>query len=74
MCVLTDITLHKKVGDDVVLQPGTDPSVAITSIIWRVEANIAMQFDGTEVDSYFHFRGNGVWGVGWEGGGPGFLF
>ncbi|XP_073318827.1 uncharacterized protein [Pagrus major] len=52
--------LYKKVGDDVVLQPGTasvtDP---ITTITWRYGPDLAMQWDGTDIDGYRHFKDRG---------------
>lgn len=47
--------LYKKVGDEVVLKPGTIP--VKPPIIWKEGNNIAMQWDGMETDSYRQFLG-----------------
>lgn len=51
-------TLYKKVGDEVVLEPGTT-SVTITSILWKDGPNIAVHWDGTETDRYRQFEERG---------------
>ncbi|KAG7502019.1 T-lymphocyte surface antigen Ly-9-like [Solea senegalensis] len=56
----SEITLYKKVGDDVILTP---PSVTapITSITWKVGLNMAVQWDDSEseVSYYRHFKERG---------------
>lgn len=54
--VLAVNTLYKKVGDKVVLQPGTVPDT-ITSIMWKDGPNIAVQWNGMNIDLYRHFKG-----------------
>ncbi|XP_035854515.1 carcinoembryonic antigen-related cell adhesion molecule 7-like isoform X2 [Sander lucioperca] len=53
----SEIPLYKKVGDDVVLKPGTT-SGTITNIMWKHGPNIAIQWDGTEFDYYLRSRLN----------------
>ncbi|KAF1371851.1 hypothetical protein PFLUV_G00273650 [Perca fluviatilis] len=62
LCVLlavvsadSEIPLYRKVGDDVVLKPGTI-STTITNIMWKHGPHIAIQWDGTEFDYYRHFK------------------
>ncbi|XP_076579154.1 uncharacterized protein LOC143315704 isoform X1 [Chaetodon auriga] len=54
----SEVTLYKKVGDEVVLQPGA-ASVAGATITWKDGANIAIEWDGTEIDRYRQFRERG---------------
>lgn len=54
--VLAVFTLYKKVGDEVVLQPGTVPDT-ITSVMWKDGPNIAVQWNGRNIDHYRHFKG-----------------
>ncbi|XP_074483030.1 cell adhesion molecule CEACAM1-like isoform X2 [Sebastes fasciatus] len=60
LCVLLAVVsadpvkkLYKKVGDEVVLKPGTIP--VKPPIIWKEGNNIAMQWDGMETDPYRQF-------------------
>ncbi|XP_078099969.1 uncharacterized protein LOC144512879 isoform X2 [Sander vitreus] len=62
LCVLlavvsadSEIPLYKKVGDDVVLKPGTTSGI-ITNIMWKHGVNIAIQWDGTDFDYYRQFK------------------
>lgn len=56
----SETTVYKKVGDEVVLQPGT-PSVTgtITSITWKDGLNIAIEWEGAEIDRYRQFEERG---------------
>lgn len=63
LCVLlaavsADTTVYMKVGDTVVLKPGTI-SGRITNILWKDGPNIAIQWDGMEIDRYRHFAERG---------------
>lgn len=50
--------LYKKVGDEVVLQPGT-PSAPVKSILWKVGPHLAMQWEGQDTESYRQFQDRG---------------
>lgn len=50
--------VYKKVGDEIVLQPGSD-YVSGTSIIWKHGSNIAMEWDGDTPDGYRQFKVRG---------------
>ncbi|XP_036947647.1 carcinoembryonic antigen-related cell adhesion molecule 7-like [Acanthopagrus latus] len=53
-------TLYKKVGDEVVLRPdAASVTGPITSITWKEGPNLAMQWDGTDIDKYRHFKERG---------------
>ncbi|XP_041822255.1 T-cell surface antigen CD2-like [Chelmon rostratus] len=57
---VSEITLYRKVGDEVVLQPGTAPVTgAITSIMWKDGPNIATEWDGMDLDLYRQFKERG---------------
>lgn len=58
VCADSDNTLYKKVGDDVVLKPDS-VSGAITNIMWKEGVNIAVQWEGTEVEPYRQFVDRG---------------
>lgn len=51
-------TVYKRVGDEVVLQSGAAAN-SFPSIIWKHGADIAMEFDGTDVDGYRQFLERG---------------
>lgn len=51
------IEIYKKVGNDVVLKSGQ--SGTITNIMWKHGQNIAVQWDGSEVDRYRQFKERG---------------
>ncbi|KAA8579762.1 hypothetical protein FQN60_006855 [Etheostoma spectabile] len=51
------IPLYKKVGDDVVVKPGPI-SVAITNIMWKHGPNIAVLWDGKELDYFVRSKLN----------------
>ncbi|XP_029306484.1 uncharacterized protein LOC115020622 [Cottoperca gobio] len=67
LCVLpagvsadSGITLYKKVGDAVVLKPGTASVTGpIINILWKDGGNIAMEWEGAEIDSKRHFKERG---------------
>lgn len=48
----------KKVGDEVVLRPSSKPDV-IKAILWKDGPNIAMDWDGENIESYRHFKVRG---------------
>lgn len=53
-------TLYKKVGDEVVLKPAAASVTGpITTIIWKEGLNIAMEWDGKDIDSYRQFKERG---------------
>ncbi|XP_035533745.1 uncharacterized protein LOC118340009 [Morone saxatilis] len=52
-----ETTVYKKVGDEVVLSPGT--TTVPTSILWKKQPDIAMDWDGGIVDSYREFKVRG---------------
>ncbi|XP_071397806.1 SLAM family member 9-like [Centroberyx affinis] len=52
--------LYKKVGDSVVLSPDLSSVTGpITSIEWKHGSDLAMEWDGAEVDSYRQFKDRG---------------
>ncbi|XP_071381763.1 T-lymphocyte surface antigen Ly-9-like [Centroberyx affinis] len=52
--------LYKKVGDNVVLSPDLSSLTGpITSIVWKHGPDMAMEWDGMEVDSYRQFKDRG---------------
>ncbi|XP_070711814.1 uncharacterized protein [Pempheris klunzingeri] len=53
-----EISVYKKVGDTVVLNPDAGSSL-ITSIMWKDGPNIAAQWDGTDLDLYRQFKERG---------------
>lgn len=53
-----DSAIFKKVGDDIVLRPSSKPDV-IKTILWRDGLNIAMEWDGENIESYRHFKVRG---------------
>ncbi|XP_030014176.1 T-lymphocyte surface antigen Ly-9-like isoform X2 [Sphaeramia orbicularis] len=53
-----DSVIFKKVGDEVVLRPSSKPDV-IKTILWRDGPNIAMEWDGENIESYRHFKVRG---------------
>lgn len=54
----TEISVYKKLGDEVVLKSDTTAGT-ITNIMWKHGENIAVQWDGVEVDRYRQFRDRG---------------
>lgn len=52
-------TKYAKVGEEVVLQPGTPPGTTITNVIWKVGPDIAMEWDGTSTDAYRQYGDRG---------------
>ncbi|KAM7365511.1 hypothetical protein PAMP_016431 [Pampus punctatissimus] len=62
LCVLLAVaskaseTLNKKVGDEVVLKPGCNFT---TNILWKVDQNMAVSWDGTETEYYRQFKVRG---------------
>lgn len=65
LCVLvaavsadSEFKLYKKVGDDVILRPAPT-SGTVTNILWKDGSNIAIQWDGTDVDRYRQFEERG---------------
>ncbi|XP_070711830.1 uncharacterized protein [Pempheris klunzingeri] len=54
-----DKVIYKAVGGKVVLTPDF-PAHPITSVMWKHEADIAMEWYGGEVDSYRHFKVRGM--------------
>lgn len=50
-----DSAIFKKVGDEVVLRPSSKPDV-INTILWRDGPNIAVEWDGENIESYRHFK------------------
>ncbi|XP_058478323.1 carcinoembryonic antigen-related cell adhesion molecule 3-like isoform X2 [Solea solea] len=56
----SEITLYKKVGDDVILTPAS-VTTPITSITWKVGPNMAVQWDDSESEVlyYRHFKERG---------------
>ncbi|XP_039998490.1 uncharacterized protein LOC120798328 [Xiphias gladius] len=58
----SEITLYKKEGDEVVLNPGSGSVTGpITSIVWRDGPNIAIQWEepDTDITYYRHFEDRG---------------
>ncbi|KAI9525893.1 hypothetical protein NQZ68_002441 [Dissostichus eleginoides] len=55
----SEIKLYKQVGDDVDLKPGCTPGT-ITEISWKNGVNIAIEWDGKDIDSYGHFEVRGA--------------
>ncbi|KAI4831806.1 hypothetical protein KUCAC02_001327 [Chaenocephalus aceratus] len=53
----SEIKLYKQVGDDVVLNSGCGN---IMEISWKNGVNIAIEWDGTNIDSYGHFEVRGA--------------
>ncbi|TDG96307.1 hypothetical protein EPR50_G00238700 [Perca flavescens] len=51
----SETPLYKKVGDDVVLKPGTTSGI-IANIMWKHGLDIAIQWDGTEFEYYRQFK------------------
>lgn len=58
--VFTENIIYKKIGDEVVLEPGS-VSEPIKSLTWKVDVNLAMMWDGKEVDSFRQFKG--IWSL-----------
>lgn len=55
----SESVMYRKVGDDAVLVPDVAVTAPFTIIIWRDGANIAIQWEGAEMDSYRHFKERG---------------
>ncbi|XP_026218847.1 uncharacterized protein LOC113163990 [Anabas testudineus] len=55
---LCENIIYKKIGDEVVLEPGS-VSEPIKSLTWKVDVNLAMMWDGKEVDSFRQFKERG---------------
>lgn len=64
LCVLVAVVstvsgsiLYKKVDDDVVLKPDAGSVIdSTTSIMWKHGSDIAIEWDGNDIDSYRHFQ------------------
>ncbi|XP_017289970.1 uncharacterized protein LOC108246770 [Kryptolebias marmoratus] len=55
--VTAEIILYRKLGDDVDLKPaGISVTSQTKSITWKDGANKAVEWDGTTVDKYRHFK------------------
>lgn len=55
---LADTPVTAKVGDEVVLAPGSSSVTGpITTIVWKHGESLAMEWDGNEVEAFRHFKG-----------------
>ncbi|KAJ4924116.1 hypothetical protein JOQ06_000356 [Pogonophryne albipinna] len=55
----SEIKLYKQVGDEVVLKPGP-VSGTIMEISWKDGVNIAIEWDGKDIEPYRHFKVRGA--------------
>lgn len=47
---------YLRIGDEVVLKPPTSPMPPVTHIKWMQDADIAVEWDGRETETFSHFK------------------
>lgn len=48
--------IYLRIGDEVILKPPSLPPPPITQIKWMQDADIAVEFDGQETETFSHFK------------------
>lgn len=56
---LPERIVYSKLGGVVSLTPGINATAIITGVTWKEGHNLAMNWDGTELDAYRHFKERG---------------